>query len=78
MIAWMSELKNAFLALVLKLLPLSPFSKYIDALEEVPYLGYLNWFVPVKDFVAIGSAWLGVITTYYLLSILLRWLKAID
>lgn len=78
MIAWISEIKNAFLALVLKLLPFSPFSKYIDALEEVPYLGYLNWFVPVKEFVAIGSTWLGAITTYYLLSILLRWLKAID
>ena len=78
MITWMSELKNAFLAMVLKLLPYSPFVKYIDALEELPYLNYLNWFIPVGTFITIGTAWLGAITTYYMLSILLRWLKAIE
>ena len=78
MLEWMSELKNAFLELVIKLLPLSPFSSFIDGLEDLPYLSYLNWFVPVGSFITIGTAWLGVITTYYMLSILLRWLKAID
>lgn len=78
MLEWMSELKNAFLELVIKLLPLSPFSSFIDSMEELPYLSYLNWFIPVGSFITIGTAWLGVITTYYMLSILLRWLKAID
>lgn len=78
MVAWMAELKTAFLSMLLKLLPYSPFVKYIDALEELPYLNYLNWFIPVGTFITIGTAWLGVITIYYMYSILLRWIKAID
>lgn len=78
MLEWMAELKNAFLDIVLKLLPFSPFSSFIDSLEQLPYLGYLNWFIPIGTFVTIGTAWLAVITTYYMLSIVLRWLKAID
>ena len=78
MVEWMSELKNAFLSMILKVLPYSPFVTYIDKLEELPYLNYLNWFIPGGDFIAIGTAWLGVITIYYMYSIILRWLKAID
>ena len=78
MTKYIAELKNAFLSIVLKLLPLSPFEKYINELEDLPYLGYLNWFIPIGDIIVIGTAWLGAITIYYMLSILLRWLKAID
>lgn len=78
MLAFMSELKNAFLALVLKLLPLSPFSEFIDELEQLEYLGYINWFFPIGRFITIATAWLACITLYYMCSILLRWLKAID
>lgn len=78
MITWMAELKDAFLSLVLKVLPYSPFVQFIDKLEQLPYLNYLNWFVPVGDLVGIGMAWLSVITIYYMYSIILRWIKAID
>ena len=47
MLTWMKEILDKFLALIVSLLPLSPFAAYIDSLEQVPYLGYLNWFVPV-------------------------------
>lgn len=78
MLEQMSELKEAFLDFVLKLLPFSPFEGVIDQLESLPYLEYLNWFIPVGTFIAIGSLWLTAITAYYMLSILLRWIKAID
>lgn len=78
MLEQMSELKEAFLDFVLKLLPFSPFEGVIDQLESLPYLEYLNWFIPVGTFLTIGSLWLTAITTYYMLSILLRWIKAID
>lgn len=78
MVTWMAELKDAFLSLILKVLPYSPFVQYIDKLEELPYLNYLNWFIPVGTFINIGTAWLGVITIYYMYSIILRWIKAID
>lgn len=63
---------------VIKLLPLSPFEKYIDALEELPYLSTLNWFVPIGGYIAILEAWLTAIAVYYLYMIVLRWVKAID
>lgn len=77
MIEWMSELLNKFLDWVLQLLPLSPFRDVIDELAALPYLGYINWLVPVGRFLKIGAAWLGAITLYYMYSIILRWIKAI-
>ncbi|HIW21056.1 MAG TPA: hypothetical protein H9887_03435, partial [Candidatus Dorea intestinavium] len=61
---------------VLGLLPLSPFTEYIEKLKDMPFLGYLNWFIPIKELLIIGASWLGVIGLFYLYSIVLRWVKA--
>ncbi|MBQ7067251.1 MAG: hypothetical protein IJN92_10570 [Lachnospiraceae bacterium] len=65
-------------ALVIALLPSSPFNVFINALQSIPYLDWLNWFVPISTFISIGEAWLVCITTFYLASILLRYIKAIS
>lgn len=72
------EIVTKFLDWVLNLLPTSPFVAYIDALESVPFLAYLNYFVPVSSFVAIGEAWLVSVGLFYLYSIILRWIRAIE
>lgn len=72
------ELVTRFLGWVCNLLPTSPFVSYIDALEELPYLSYLNWFIPVPTFIAIGEAWLVAVGLFYMYSIILRWIRAID
>lgn len=72
------EIVTKFLDWVLGLLPTSPFVAYIDALENVPFLAYLNYFVPVSSFVAIGEAWLVSVGIFYLYSIILRWIRAIE
>ena len=77
MISFMSELLNYFAEFLKSVLPLSPFKSYISALESMPYLGYLNYFIPISAFIAIGQAWLIAIGMYYLYSIILRWIKAI-
>lgn len=58
-------------------LPTSPFRPYLDMFSSLPYLGYLNWFIPVRTCVAIGKAWLGVIALFYVYSIVMRWVKMI-
>ena len=63
---------------VLALLPTSPFQVYIHSLGSLPFMGYLNWFIPVNTFVAIGQAWLVAIGLFYLYSIILRWVRAIS
>lgn len=78
MLAFMKELLDAFLDWVYGLMPTSPFTPYIEELGELPYLSYLNWFVPVKSFIIIGNAWLAAIFLWYFYNIILRWLKAIE
>lgn len=72
------EIITKFLNWVLSVLPSSPFAKILDALEAVPFLGYLNYFVPVATFVAIGELWLTAVGLFYLYSIILRWIRAIE
>lgn len=72
------EIVTQFLEAVLSILPRSPFTRYINALTNLPYLEYLNWFIPIPTFIVIGEAWLTAVAVFYLYSIVLRWIKAIE
>ena len=72
------EIVTKFLDWVLKLLPTSPFTTYIDAFEKIPFLSYLNYFIPISTFIGIGEAWLVSVGIFYLYSIILRWIRAIE
>jgi hypothetical protein len=72
------EIVTQFFSWVLNLLPKSPFQSYIQQIGNIPYLAELNWFVPVPQLIAIGTAWLAAISGYYLYSIILRWIRAIQ
>lgn len=78
MLGFMKEILDKFLSGLLSLLPLSPFTEIISALGSMPFLGYLNWFIPVGTFLKIGSAWLAAIALYYLYSVIARWVKLIS
>lgn len=69
---------DKILEILRNLLPLSPFREFINRLQELPYLGYLNWFIPVGTIIKIGAVWLSAIALHYAYSILLRWAKAIE
>lgn len=75
MLAWMKEILDKFLDVLLNLFPVSPFMPYISSLQDLPYLSYLNWFIPIGTFLKIGMAWLGAITAYYLYMVVARWVK---
>lgn len=66
------------LATVLSLLPGSPFTAFINAIPTIPYLGYINYFIPIGQMIAIGEAWLTAIGIFYLYQVILRWVKAIE
>lgn len=78
MIEYMKELLDKFLALLLSLFPVSPFLSVIQELSALPYLGYINWFVPVGTFVKIGSMWTAAIMAYYAWSVIARWVKLLS
>lgn len=60
-------------------LPTSPFHDIIVNFSNVAseYLGWLNWFIPIKEFLAIGGIWLGCISAFYIYSVIMRWVKMI-
>lgn len=71
------SLWDQFSESLMEVLPTSPFRQFLDNFAEIPYLGYLNWFVPVKGILVVMGAWLVAVGLYYLYSIIMRWLKVI-
>ena len=74
----LSGLWDAFSESLMKVLPMSPFRQYLEYFADLPYLGWLNWFFPVRDCLKVMFAWLTAVTAFYLWSIVMRWLKVID
>lgn len=63
---------------VVSLLPNDPFMGYLNAVDDIKFLKYLNWFIPIGDFIVIGETWLAAIAIFYTYSVFLRFFKAID
>lgn len=79
MIEFFIELMTKFKDAVIALLPLSPFAGYIHDFEQLnpEWLGWLNWFIPVKQILIVTATWLGAIVLFYLYSVIMRWIKLI-
>ena len=41
--------KLLLISFVLALLPASPFSGFAYLVEQLPYLSFVNWFVPISE-----------------------------
>lgn len=63
---------------ILKFLPDSPFQSFLASFAQIPGLGYLNYFVPVGEMIAIGQAWLVCVGIFYLYQAVMRFAKLID
>ena len=75
---FMQGLLDGLLDAVLSFFPTSPFREVISTLGEMPFLGYINWFIPIGTFAKIGTVWLGAIALFYAYSVIARWVKAIE
>lgn len=58
-------------------LPTSPFRPFIEQLSSIPWIGILNYFVPVGVFLDILLAWATALGIFYVYSIILRWAKVV-
>lgn len=74
---WLLEKLADFGNTLLSVLPKSPFSDLLNSFADMPFMGWINWIFPIREFIYIGSLWLACITTFYLYSIIMRWIKAI-
>lgn len=77
MLEWMKEILNSFGSFLMSVLPTSPFQQFISDFSNLPYLGWLNWFIPIGSFIKIGTAWLTAVGVFYLYSVIMRWVKMI-
>lgn len=76
-----NALKNFLIATLnvfLGLFPDCPFEDTIASLSQQEWLGYLNYFVPISEMIAMTSGWLVAIAGFWLYHIIYRWLKAIE
>lgn len=51
-------------AFLLGILPSSPFQAFLKASEVHEYLAAINYFIPLDNFVAIGTAWLSAVVPW--------------
>lgn len=77
MLSFLAKVWNTFKAALISVLPTSPFQGFISYLSAVPYLGYINWFIPMGTIISITVTWTTAIGLYYLYSIAMRWIKVI-
>lgn len=59
-------------AVLFILLPNTPFLSYLQEFAQLPYLSYLNWFIPVGRCAAAMAVWWTAVVTYYGISWILR------
>lgn len=77
MLDFLKTLWDSFSNILISMLPTSPFTEYIDQFSNLPYLGWLNWFIPFNDFIKIGATFLVAVALFYVYMIVARWLKVI-
>lgn len=68
---------NGLIQALLRLLPASPFAPYVAQFASLPYLGYVNWFLPIGTMLHIMEAWLIAVGLFYAYSVVARWVKLI-
>ena len=64
--------------LILSIFPKSPFKQFINSMDVSSWhLGWLAWFFPVREAVAVIALWLVALTMFYIVSVVARWVKII-
>lgn len=57
--------KILLLSVVLAILPQSPFQGFSSLMASIPYISYLNWFLPISEMIVILESWLAIVAVYY-------------
>lgn len=63
---------------IVNALPSSPIV-WLEANTQIrQYLKWVNWFIPIYQMIPILEAWLVCVVCYYVLQIILRWIKVVE
>lgn len=58
---------------ILSFFPRSPFKQFIDSFVPPVNLGWFAWFFPISGVINVLTAWVAVMSTFYLVSVVARW-----
>ena len=58
-------LKFLILSLVLAMLPQSPFQAFTQYFAQIPFLGFINFFLPIGEMLAVLEVWLIAVAVIY-------------
>lgn len=73
-----NDVANKLFEAILVLLPTSPFQNiHLDPIF-MDFLGYFNYYFPMKTLLSIALAWCTCIATYYAYQLILRTIKAVS
>lgn len=68
---------GGFITLIFNLLPETPFNSIYQYLNNDFFMN-LNWIVPIPEILVFLVSWTTAISLYYVISVVLRWIKAIE
>ena len=69
---------NTLLMAVIAILPDSPFQKITTPAAVSNVLGYINYILPVSAIVTTTVIWMSAVLGYYVIKVILNWLKAVN
>lgn len=82
--SWWGDLKQGMIDVAAELIQKLPESPIVQALGEAgsspvdAWMPMVNWFVPFRQIVSILAVWSAAVGIYYLVQIILRWVKVIE
>ena len=72
---WLSGAFQNIVDAIFNILPTSPIV-YLQSDPTISlYLGYVNFFVPIYLWISILEGWLFAIAAFYVVRVIMRWLK---
>lgn len=75
---WLSSSFKSIMDGIIKILPTSPIV-YLTKNETISkYMSYVNWFIPVYLWISMLETWLVAIMVYYVVQVILRWVKVVE
>lgn len=75
---WLSGKFGEVIDSLTSLLPKSPivYLTTNDTISDI--LSYVNWFIPIYLWISILEGWLTAVCIYYIVQVILRWVKIIE
>lgn len=63
---------------IINALPSSPIV-WLEANTQIKqYLKWVNWFIPIYQMIPVLEAWIACVICYYVIQLILRWVKFIE